>query len=164
MIITYREISRIEFPVYKLPSSNWQLIDGLLFLDDKLVDDRNQPGKTLGIRRLQTPHGNLCNLKQCIDSHRGILKQTDKCFIDTFGKPFIYEKTKNCTLSYYKIRKVEQKDFASLVWVKDVKQPFPVPRPPSDGMSWAGILHLHGLPWMLYEYSDSQKKSTSRKV
>ena len=37
-------------------------------------------------------------------------------------------------------------------------------KPPAAGMEWAGILHLHGLPWMLYEYSDTKLKDTRRKV
>ena len=56
MIITYRDIEQITFPVFNLPNGNWQLLDGLLFLDDLILDDKNMKGATLGIRRLQTPH------------------------------------------------------------------------------------------------------------
>ena len=104
------------------------------------------------------------NVLTLINTSWVILKQSLKTFIDSNGTPFIYEKTLLCKLKYYKIRKVEQKDVASLIWCKDIKHPFTVPRPPEQGMTWAGVLHFHGLPWILYEYSEEKKKDTRRKV
>ena len=75
MIVTYKTLDRVEFPVFILPSSNWDLTDGLLYLDGELVDDRNMSGKTLGQRRLQTPHKGLLPLKKSVNSLVGILKQ-----------------------------------------------------------------------------------------
>ena len=75
MIVTYKILDRINFPVFILPSSNWDLTDGLLYLDGELVDDKNMPGKTLGQRRLQTPHKGLIPLRKSLDSLVGILKQ-----------------------------------------------------------------------------------------
>lgn len=164
MIITYQQVSKITFPVFTLPNGNWQTTDGLLFLEEGIVDDRNMPGLTLGSRRVQTPHKNLVPLRKCITEHQGLIKQKSKYYIDSTGAPFIYEKTKMCALKYYLIRKVEQKEVASLIWLKDLKHPFPIPRPPKAEMTWAGVLHLHGLPWMLYEYSQERRKDTSRKV
>ncbi len=92
------------------------------------------------------------------------MKQSTPYFVDNKGVPFIYEKTVYAALKYMKIRKVERKKIATLIWVKGHNAPFTVPRPPEDGKSWAGILHLHGLPWMLYEYADEQLKDTRRKV
>ena len=63
-----------------------------------------------------------------------------------------------------KIKKVERKSYATLIWVKGHNAPFTVPRPPEDGNTWAGVLHLYGIPWMLYEYSDEKLKDTRRKV
>ena len=164
MIVTYRQISQIAFPVFRLPSGNWQLIDGLLFLDHLIIDDRNMPGRTLGARRLQTEHENLVPLKHCLDSHLAIIKQGTRYFVDNNGKPFIYEKTKLCSLKYYKIRKVEQKTVASILWLKDLRRPFTIPRPPPSECTWAGLLHLNGLPWMLYDYSEEQQANGRRKV
>tara|TARA_B110000503_G_scaffold143081_1_gene242469 strand:+ start:1844 stop:2215 length:372 start_codon:yes stop_codon:yes gene_type:complete len=121
-------------------------------------------GKTLGIRRLQTPQEELLPLKKCLHTHIGLIKQRSRYFIDTKGNPFIYEKTILCSLKYYRIKKIEQKEVGSLLWVRDIKFPFPIPRPPCDGMLWAGILHLHGLPWLLYEYSEVKRKNTRRKI
>jgi hypothetical protein len=68
------------------------------------------------------------------------------------------------SLKYLKIQKVILKDTASLLLIKGVSTPFTVPRPPSYGYDWAGILHVQKLPWMLYEYSETKLKDTKRKV
>ena len=72
MIIQYKGINKIKFPVYELSNGNWERIDGLLFLDGKILDDKNQIGDTLGLRRLQTPHKNIMPLKSQIDTFRAV--------------------------------------------------------------------------------------------
>ena len=64
MVIGFRGIPKITFPVFLLDSGNWEEYDGLLFLDNMILDDKNQQGKTLGARRVQTPHKNLQVLKR----------------------------------------------------------------------------------------------------
>ena len=164
MVIGFRSIPKITFPVFLLDSENWEEYDGILFLDNKVLDDRNQEGKTLGARRMQTPHKNLQELKYMVEYPNGLLKQRTKYFIDNSGRPFIYEKTTVLPLKYLKISKVELKDSATLIRVKGHNAPFTVPRPPEVGFTWAGILHVQGLPWMLYEYSETKLKDTRRKV
>jgi hypothetical protein len=164
MVIGFRSIPKITFPVFLLDSENWEEYDGILFLDNKVLDDRNQEGKTLGARRMQTPHKNLQELKYMVEYPNGLLKQRTKYFIDNSGRPFIYEKTTMLPLKYLKISKVELKDSATLIRVKGHNAPFTVPRPPEVGFTWAGILHVQGLPWMLYEYSETKLKDTRRKV
>ena len=164
MVIGFRQIPKLVFPVFLLDSENWEESDGLLFLNNKVLDDTNQSGKTLGARRVQTPHRNLHILKYMITSPNGVLKQKTKYFIDNSGRPFIYEKTTMLPLKYLKISKVELKDSATLIRVKGHNSPFTVPRPPEVGYTWAGILHVQGLPWMLYEYSETKLKDTRRKV
>jgi len=165
MVITYHNIRKIvEYPVFLLPSGLWEIQDGLLLIEDQVLDDKNQEGKTLGARRMQTPHKDLFPLKKMISSYNGILKQRTRHFIDNAGKPFMYEKRRFAQLKYLKIKKVQQKDTASLIWVRGHNSPFTVPRPPEDGYTWAGVLHLHGLPWVLYEYSETKLKDTRKKV
>lgn len=118
MIVTYKEIKKIKFPVFILPNSNWELIDGLLMIDNQVVDDKNMPGASLGIRRLQTHFTELVPLKHSIESLIGILKQNNRCFIDSNGTPFIYQKTMNSALKYYKIRKSREKGSSFSVVVK----------------------------------------------
>ena len=164
MVIGFRQIPKLVFPVFLLDSENWEESDGLLFLNNKVLDDTNKSGKTLGARRVQTPHRNLHILKYMITSPNGLLKQKTKYFIDNSGRPFIYEKTTMLPLKYLKISKVELKDSATLIRVKGHNSPFTVPRPPEVGYTWAGVLHVQGLPWMLYEYSETKLKDTRRKV
>ena len=164
MILSFKDISKVKFPVYVLPSSNWQETDGLLFLDGHIVDDKNMPGATLGIRRLQTPHKGLLRLKHQIDNLRGLLKNDKNTFIDTSGTPFVYEKTQFCKLKYYRIKSITPRETCSLLRLWGVKQPFAVPRPPALEMQYAGILHYGSMPWILYEYSEEPHKDTRRKV
>lgn len=147
-----------------LYSGEWEHVDGLFFCEGKLVDDINMPGSSLGIRRVQTTYPDLFPLKKAITALNGLLKQKTQYFIDSNGTPFIYQKTKFMSLKYLKIEKVTQKDTASLITVQGVRSPFTVPRPPVYGYDWAGILHFNGLPWMLYEYSETKLKDTKRKV
>jgi len=164
MVITFRDFKLIQFPAFLLKSGNWDMQDGLLFCDGKLLDDTNQEGATLGARRMQTHFKDKYELKNAVTAANGILKQKTPYFIDNKGKTFIYEKTRYLSLKYHKITKVVRKNVASLVWVKGHNAAFTVARPPDANMQWAGILHLHGVPWMLYEYSETKLKDTRRKV
>lgn len=164
MVLTYKSIEKLDFPLYIIPHDNWSFQDGILFMDGQVVDDRNMEGNTLGIRRLQTAFKNLYPLRSQIDSFQGVLKQNVNTFIDSQGRPFIYEKTIRCTLRYYKIKKIQPLDDYCLVWLAGVSVPFTVPRPPERGFYYAGILLLGGLPWTLYEYSEEAKQDTWRKV
>lgn len=164
MIVTYKGIHKVTFPIFLLPSDNWYSQDGLLFVDNQIVDDKNQLGKTLGIRRLQTPFKELLPLRKSLSSLVGILKQQKVPYIDTLGKCFLYEKTKFVPLKYLKIKRVELKEVASLLWLHGVPFPFVIPRPPPVECKWAGVLFLHNSPWLLYNYSETKKKNTRRKV
>tara|TARA_Y100000389_G_scaffold90249_1_gene86814 strand:- start:939 stop:1433 length:495 start_codon:yes stop_codon:yes gene_type:complete len=164
MVISYSAVQKVRFPVYALKSGNWDRQDGLLSIEGKIVDDKNMPGDTLGIRRLQTPHKNLYELRAQIDTLRGIIKNNSPYFIDSHGMPFIYEKTKFCTLKYYKIKKVIPKEDCSLLVIDKVKQRFVVPRPPDENMGYAGVLHYGELPWILYSYTEAKLADTKRKV
>ena len=164
MIYTYKDAQRVTFPIFLLHSDNWSYSDGILFLDNRILDDTNMPGDSLGIRRVQTPHKDLYPLKKSLINLTGILKQSVKTFIDSEGVPFIYEKSIWCSLKYYKIKRVDKKDIASVLWLHGVSFPITVPRPPADGMEWAGMLHFGKSPWLLYEYAEEKLKDTKRKV
>ena len=121
-------------------------------------------GDSLGLRRIQTPHKNLLPLRRSVLNLTGIIKQRTSTFIDSKGSPFIYEKTTWCKLKYYKIRKVEKKGIASILWLHGVSAPNVIPRPPHTDMKWAGMLLLNSDPWLLYQYSEEKQKDSKRKV
>ena len=52
---------KIKFPIWVINSDNIWEQDGIVFIDEKVLDDRNQKGDTIGKRRLQTPLKNLFN-------------------------------------------------------------------------------------------------------
>ena len=164
MVIQYSSINKIRFPVYELPSGNWNRQDGLLFLDGQIVDDKNQAGDTLGLRRMQTPHKNLLPLKNQVDTFRGIVKGGHQHFIDTNGFAFIYEKTKFCRLKYFKIKNINQKGEYSTIRLENVRHDFKVPRPPPMDMAYAGCLLYEKRPWVLYDYAETKLRDTRRKV
>jgi hypothetical protein len=165
MVITIKELKNIRFPVYRLPHSEWTKSDGLLFFEGLILDDKNMSGDSLGLRRLQTPfYKSLFPLRKSIHTTNGIFKQSTKCFIDSNGVPFIYMKTVTGQLKYYKIESVTKKITGSLLKLKGIPKPFSIPRPPATEMKWAGVLHYHGFPWVLYEYSETKLPDTRRKI
>jgi hypothetical protein len=163
-VITYKTINTINFPVYIILSENWDFSDGLLRLDGKVVDDKNMPGSSLGIRRIQSPFKDLYPLPKQIEDIRGIVKSGAKLFIDSSGTLFQYEKKVFCQLKYYKIKKVTKKDTMSVLWLHGVKFPFKIPRPPAADLQYAGVLHLNKLPWILYNYSEEKEPDSRKKV
>jgi len=166
MVLTFENMEKVAFPVFKLPSSNWELTDGLLWCDGLLLDDKNMPGNTLGARRLQSPWKNQVELKKSIPSLIGILKQSSgrNGYIDSKGRPFLYQKTLMCQLRFFKIKEVMLKESASVLKVQGIPTLFTIPRPPPARARYAGILYLRSYPWLLYEYSEVDRKNTLRKV
>ena len=164
MSLTYKDIAIVRFPVYAVSSANWYGQDGLLFLENKILDDKNMRGNSLGIRRLQTPHKNLYPLKHQLDDLRGIIKSNKKTFVDSNGAVFTYTKTEFSQLKYYKIKDIVQKGTCSLLKLYNIKNPFIIPRPPHTDMKYAGVLHYNGLPWVLYDYAEEKLKDTRRKI
>lgn len=164
MILTYHNFGKIVFPAFKLPSSNWSTVDGLVFLDGKILDDRNMEGQTLGARRLQTPFSNLINLKKCVTSAVGLIKNAESAYIDNAGHLFLYKKTLMVPLRFYQIRKILRKEVSSVLWVHGINFGIRIPRPPPSHCNWAGFLHIQNQPWMLYEYSSEKPKDTRRKI
>ena len=150
--------------MYPLPNSNWFRQDGVLFLDGQVVDERNMPGDTLGIRRLQCGRKDLLPLKRAVTSIPDLLQAKQKCFIDSRGKPFIYEKTLSSKLKCYRIARIDKKDTASVLWLNGVSFPFTIPRPPVDDLGWARVLHRGPSPWLLYDYVSRPTKDTYRRV
>ena len=98
---------KIKFPVWVINSDNIWEQDGIIFIDDKVLDDRNQKGDTIGKRRLQTPLKNLFNLKFQIDDYIGLIKHRGKNYVDSVGKHIYYEKTEYTPLKCHKIMRIE---------------------------------------------------------
>lgn len=162
MIVTYNYIPKIVWPIYRLPDDNYTITDGLVFLDHQLLDDKNMPGKTLGLRRLQTSHRNIYPLKLGKYSIPELLQH--RCWIDYSGKLLDYQKTFMTPLKYHLIKKVEKKETCSIIWVANIPFPFEVRRPPPELAKYCRILYLNNLPWLIYDFTADKGKDTVRKV
>lgn len=160
--LNYKQINRaIQFPVYELSSEEVYSSDGLLFLNGKVLDDRNQSGKTLGERRLQTPHQKAL-LNRSYPTFIDLVKCTHQFFIDSKGVPFRYDRNKMCTVESRKIKKKVSRGTYSVIYVDKITNLYTLSRYPV-AEEYAQILYLDKLPWLLYGVSEIELK-TFRKV
>lgn len=164
MIKTYKDFPTLKFPLYVLPSDDWYISDGVLFLQEQVLDERNMPGKTLGTRRLQCARKDLLPLNRCILDLPSLTHCKTKFFIDNEGTPFIYQKETSAKLKCYRIKRIDRKEVASLIWIYDWPTPFTVPRPPAGDPEWVRLLHYKGAPWIIYDYVRQPVKDTYRRV
>lgn len=161
-LLTYKKVLKLDFPVYKFPSEDYYFRDGLLIVNDKVVDDRNQAGKTLGQRRLQTPH-KLARLAGAYQEFIDLVRDNPPVMIDSSGRLFKYNKTQFETVRSYKIKKKELRETHTRVWLHSVNFCFIVSSPPS-GKEWAQVLTLNNRPWLLYSFSEERQKEFKRKI
>ena len=155
---------RLKFPIYPIHTDEILSVDGLLWIEDQVLDDRNMKGNTLGLRRLQSPMKSIYPIKYMIQDIPSYLAHQGKFYIDNSGYFFTKEKNTRVDLKYHKIIRVDQKDIASVLWIKDCPFPFTLARPLRKDQSWAGILYRAGVPWLLYDTSAEKKKNTWRKI
>lgn len=153
----------VQFPIFAIHTADVDTIDGITWIEDQVLDDKNMSGETLGLRRLQTPMKSIYPLKIMLEDEVALMKHHGKHYIDNYGKVFTYVKTRKVKLIYLKIARVVQKDICSIVWVKDVPFPFEEKRPLPSEAKWAGVLYKSGIPWKIYEYTTEKKKDTYRK-
>ncbi len=153
-----------KFPLYVVHTDEVMEADGILWIEDQVLDDKNMSGETLGKRRLQTPMKSLYPLRYMINDEIELIKHQGKFFIDSKGEFIIYEKTEKVQLKYHKILKVERLRGRSIIKVKDIPFPFDILRPTSSEEKWAGVLYRKGIPWKLYETVKERKNNTWRKI
>jgi len=165
MFKQFKDIKTIKFPVYALPSVDWYMQDGVLFIDDgKVLDDKNMPGESLGIRRIQCGRTDLCKLKKAYTDFNSMIKGKHKIFIDSNGNPFVYKRTINSPLIHHRVDKIESKDDHSIVWFKNINHPMTIPRPPYGDARYARMLYYKGFPWLIYDFVLERGKDSYRRV
>ena len=161
--LTYRQILRsVKFPVYSLGTEDFYIRDGLLLVNDLVIDDKNQPGDTLGKRRLQTPHKKR-RLSIVYEEFLDIVKQNPSVMMDNNGAIFSYSKTKFEKVKSIRIVRKDLEETHSRIWLKGVNFAFIVKQPPL-AMNWAQVLHLNSRPWLLYSLSEDKLKDSNRKI
>jgi|TARA_R110000851_G_scaffold308583_1_gene467534 hypothetical protein len=160
--VTRRE--DLVFPIYVIHNDNVELLDGILWLEDQVLDDKNMDGHTLGMRRIQTPMKSIYPLRYMIEDETGLMRHRGKTFVDNEGRVFAYEKTEICKVHYHKIKKREKKTVATVLWLKGCPFPFAEKSPPPVELTWAGVLYRRDIPWKIWDFSDKREKSTWRKI
>ena len=161
--LTYKQILRsIKFPVYSLGTEDFYIRDGLLLVNELVVDDKNQPGNTLGKRRLQTPHKKR-KLTIVYEEFLDIVKNKTTVLIDDNGVIFSYERTKFQKIKSIKIVRKDLQNTHSRIWLKGVNFAFIVKEPPL-AMNWAQVLYLNSRPWLLYGLSEDKLEDSRRKI
>lgn len=163
MVVTYKNLKLINFPVFGLPDFDIDFQDGLVKSGGFVIDDRNQLGEDLGTRRLQTPH-ELLKIRAAYEDIASFLSAKDKYFIDSKGYVFIYEKTKFVRIKYHKIVSVVPKDTYTILKLFEVSFPILVKRPPPPGKTWVGMIYFKEHPWLPYEYSENDRAILRRKI
>lgn len=161
--LTYREVLKIiKFPVYPFPSEDFYIRDGLILYNELVVDDRNQKGKTLGQRRLQTPHKTKV-LRTAYQEFLDLVHQNPPLMIDNRGTIFKYEKTVTTHVRSYLIKKEESQGTHTRLWLHGVNFAFIIPQP-ATGQLWAQVLLFDNCPWLLFGLSEDKQKEFSRKI
>ena len=155
---------RIEFPVFTIHSDDVVLSDGLLWIENKVLDDTNMRGESLGVRRLQSPMKSIYPLKYMVKNTADLLRHQGKHYIDNTGFVFTKEKNTVSKLKYHKIIRIDKKNVVSLLWIKDCPFPFELERPLVEGETWAGMLYRNNIPWLLYSTSSKKEKDSWRKI
>ena len=155
---------RLKFPIFTIHTDDVVSADGLLWIENKVLDDTNMKGETLGIRRLQSPMKSIYPLKYMIKDIPSLLRHKGSHYIDSVGYVFTKEKTVVVKLKYHKILRIDKKGVASILWIKDCPFPFTLERPLKDTETWAGILYRQDMPWILYSTSNKKEKDSWRKI
>ena len=155
---------KIKFPIFVLHTDNIMFVDGILWIENQVLDDTNMKGETLGMRRIQTPMTSIYPLKSMIKSIRAYLEHQGKYYIDSTGRWFRKIKNTKAELKYHKIRRVDQRIVTSVLWIKGCPYPFDIDRPLAASEVWAGMLYRDGAPWLLYDTSHEKKKDSWRKI
>lgn len=155
-------LRNIAFPVYTLSSEEVSYEDGLLFLNGKVIDDRNENGDTIGKRRLTTPH-KVASLGKICFSYIEMLNSKSTKFIDSKGRAFIYQKTKLLPVVSFRISKKLAKDTYTVLFLKSVNCPYTLPRYPHTEQ-WGQVLMYDNLPWKLYSLSEEKVDNFKRKI
>lgn len=160
-----RNLHNLSYPVFKIPTIELEEVDGLLFGEGRIIDDRNVNAETLGERRLRTPMKPLMRLRKVAFEPRDVIYfGGNRYYIDRLGKVWYYEKTVYCKLKYYKIQSKVFKETKTVIKLYGIKNRFTLKRPPPRGFFWVGVLHLNNTPWTIYNFSKTKLKDSRRKV
>ena len=176
------ELTKIVWPVFKLGEKQPVLKDELLFyfteyVDEsnvssgnlRIVDNRNLPQKTLGLRRLAMkldPDTKLFPIRTAIYALVDLIKlaKSTTWFIDSSGRTFQYEKNIRAKLTTKKIKNVlPATGLGCVIELEGLPHRFKAMIRPKDHQIYARVLKL-GMAYILYGFCDEHKADSWRMV
>lgn len=169
----------LVWPVFRLGEREPQQESGVIFfykeyIDTesvilnsryRIVDDRNIPQNTLGLRRLQIKE-HLFPIGTAIYFLQDIIKlaKSTTWFIDSQGKIFQHKKIRRAKLATHRIKQIfPAQGIGCVLEVEGLPERFKTLQVPKDYEIYAGILNYKGSN-LLYGFYDEPIKSTWRKV
>lgn len=161
--LNFKQINtKIKFPVHELLSEDIYSSDGILFVNGKVLDDRNQTGNSLGERRLKTSH-EKAKISKSHTSFIDLVKTSHSIFIDSNGVPFRYERTVSSSIENRRIKNKISKGTHTIIYVDKVNSLFHLSSYPK-AEEWAQILYLDKFPWLLYSISETKLKEFRKRI
>lgn len=170
-VSNYKHITDIQFPVYGI-TNNYKKIweeDKVLYIETNtgvyVLDNKNLVGSSVGKRRLlltfnsnkYIPRVTITNISQLVNCNH-------KVFMDNNGSIFLYKKTKTVPLKYYSVKKiVRSEDGDCIVTFNNIDYPVRLTCREAYRLNCIGLLHTD-IGYIIYEYSDTGKWNTWRKI
>jgi len=159
----------IKFPVYAIAKNNkriWEEMNVLYVETDTgiyVLDNKNLSGSTVGERRLKIKNSQLYVPRKVYYNISQFLHSKYTEFLDTTGKYFKWKKSITVPLKYYKVSHVSKYNDDCIVHFKDVECPQKLNCRLAHSIKCIGLLHTE-YGYIVYEYSDTYKKDTYRKI
>lgn len=171
----------IAYPLFKLGIRKPETIDGVMFYlnqyendgEDpstriKVIDDRNESGATLALRRLKLKVANidLFKINKAIYFVGDLIKLATPhtWFIDSNGRLFNYLKTSKAKLKFHKIKDlIPIKGGGVIIETVDLTTRFKALYVPNSINTHIGVLHF-GKSLILYGFYDKAYSETWRSL
>lgn len=177
----HTRLSEIHWPVFKLGEREPVQRDGLVlyythYVDEmncesatvRIVDDRNMPQTTLGLRRLalKASGETLFPIRTAIYFLADLVKlaKSTSWFVDSSGRVFHYEKNTRAKLTTRKIKQVLPASGLGCVFeLHGISHRFKAMRRPQEHEIYAQVLKL-GMGFLFYGFCDTHKPDSWRMV
>lgn len=162
-------LDSIEFPIYGITNDYrriWEDMNVLYIETDSGVytlDNKNVPGDTLGKRRLRINAGKKYIPKKVVYSISQMLHSAHNIFIDNTGSVFRYKKTMAVPLRYHVVDKIVKMEEGCVLLLKGIDYPIQMNCREAHSIKSVGLLHS-SIGYILYEYSESVKNNSWRKI
>jgi hypothetical protein len=177
----HTKLSEIHWPVFKLGDKKPTQHEGVVFYHThyvselnsetvtlRVVDDRNLPQATLGLRRLalKSSGADLYPIRTAIYFLTDLIKlgKSVTWFIDSSGRVFQYEKNTRAKLQTRKVKNVLPADgLGCVIELEGLSSRFKSLRRPQEHEIYAQVLKL-GMGFLFYGFCDTRKPDSWRMV